>query len=103
MSFRNLCLSVALLAMIGSAAEELLNAPEKLKLERATYRKISIRWEYPSDGAQIAHFRIYRDGKEISQSPEAIFTDTEVVPGKYYEYQVDAVTVGENHQGFLLH
>ena len=94
MAWRNLCL-VAALAVTGVlAAENLIDAPEKLKLERATYRKITIKWEYPADGTQIASYRIYRDGKEISRSPETAFTDTGVEPGKYYEYRVDAITTG---------
>ena len=94
MTWRNFCL-VAAFAVTGAfAAESLIDVPEKLKLERATYHKITIKWEYPSDGTQVATFRIYRDGKEISRSPETAFTDTDVEPGKYYEYRVDAVTVG---------
>lgn len=94
MIWRNLCLAAAFAVTGVLAAENLIDAPQKLELERATYRKITIKWEYPADGTQIAGYRIYRDGKEISRSTETVFTDTGVVPGKYYEYSVDAVTTG---------
>ena len=94
MIWRNLCLATAFAVTGVLAAENLIDAPQKLELERATYRKITIKWEYPADGTQIAGYRIYRDGKEISRSTETVFTDTSVVPGKYYEYSVDAVTTG---------
>ena len=94
MIWRNLCLAAAFAVTGVLAAENLIDAPQKLELERATYRKITIKWEYPADGTQIAGYRIYRDGKEISRSTETVFTDTGVIPGKYYEYSVDAVTTG---------
>ena len=94
MAWRILCLVVAFAVTEMFAAEGLIDAPQKLELERATYRKITIKWEYPADETQIANYRIYRDGKEISHSTETVFTDTSVVPGKSYEYSVDAVTTG---------
>ena len=94
MAWRILCLVIAFAVTEMFAAEGLIDAPQKLELERATYRKITIKWEYPADETQIANYRIYRDGKEISHSTETVFTDTSVVPGKSYEYSVDAVTTG---------
>ena len=40
---------------IGLWADEAIDSPEKLKLERATYHKITIRWEYPNTGVQITN------------------------------------------------
>ena len=70
---------------IGLWADEAIDSPEKLKLERATYHKITIRWEYPNTGVQITNFLIYRDGVEISQTSDYVYMDTSVEPGKYYE------------------
>ncbi len=77
-------------------AEDSVPAPEKLKLDRATYHKITISWEYPAENIQIADYRIYRDGAEIARTSEQKFTDSAVDPGKFYEYRIDAVTVGGN-------
>lgn len=77
-------------------AEDSVPAPEKLKLDRATYHKITISWEYPAENIQIADYRIYRDGAEIARTSEQKFTDSAVEPGNFYEYRIDAVTVGGN-------
>lgn len=81
---------------IGLWADEAIDSPEKLKLERATYHKITIRWEYPNTGVQITNFLIYRDGVEISQTSDYVYMDTSVEPGKYYEYRIAAVSAGGN-------
>lgn len=59
MTWRNLCLAAAFAVTGVLAAENLIDAPQKLELERATYRKITIKWEYPAGGTQIAGYRIY--------------------------------------------
>lgn len=44
MIWRNLCLAAAFAVTGVLAAENLIDAPQKLELERATYRKITIKW-----------------------------------------------------------
>ena len=96
MFLRKLCFAVVLAALGTAFAEDSVSAPQNLRLERATYHKITISWEYPEDETQIADFRIYRDGDEIARSVERKFVDTDVTPGNCYEYRIDAVTVGGN-------
>ncbi len=91
---RNLCFAAVLLAVGVFAAD--VRAPQELKLERATYHKITISWKYPADGTRIANYRVYRDGVEISRPVGESFSDAGVLPGRFYEYRVDAVTVGGN-------
>ena len=91
---RNLCFAAVLLAVGVFAAD--VRAPQELKLERATYHKITISWKYPADGTRIANYRVYRDGVEISRPVGERFSDAGVLPGRFYEYRVDAVTVGGN-------
>ena len=91
---RNLCFAAVFLAVGVFAAD--VRAPQELKLERATYHKITISWKYPSDGTRIANYRVYRDGVEISRPVGERFSDAGVLPGRFYEYRVDAVTVGGN-------
>ena len=91
---RNLCFAAVFLAVGVFAAD--VRAPQELKLERATYHKITISWKYPADGTRIANYRVYRDGLEISRPVGESFSDAGVLPGRFYEYRVDAVTVGGN-------
>ena len=91
---RNLCFAAVLLAVGVFAAD--VRAPQELKLERATYHKITISWKYPSDGTRIENYRVYRDGVEIARPVGESFSDAGVLPGRFYEYRVDAVTVGGN-------
>ena len=35
-------------------------APKEIRLERASYRKITISWQAPDATSQVAHYKIYR-------------------------------------------
>lgn len=95
MTFRNLSICVALFGcMIAFATDESGGRPQNLKLGRATYHKISFTWEYPSDGTQIACYRIYRDGAAITDVTAKEFSESDLAPGTVYRYQVVAITVG---------
>ncbi len=95
MSGRRFWLAIWLLATVAWA-EDSVPAPQKLKVERATYHKLTISWEYPVQSVQIADYRIYRNGTEVARTSARQFTDTGLLPGTSYEYCVDAVTVGGN-------
>lgn len=49
MTWRNLCLAAAFAVTGVLAAENLIDAPQKLELERATIAKYN-KWEYPPAG-----------------------------------------------------
>ena len=82
MQFRNLIIYGALFgSVVFCSGESLTGKPHNLKLERATYHKISFKWESPTDGTQIAYYRIYRNGVAVSQVAETEFIDADLTPG----------------------
>ena len=51
-------------------AEDSVPAPEKLKLDRATYHKITISWEYPAvDGIAVKVIYDPKKGRIVSGYP----------------------------------
>lgn len=95
MQFRNLIIYGALFGgVVFCSGESLTDKPHNLKLERATYRKISFKWESPTDGTQIACYRVYRNGVAVREVTETEFIDSDLNPGTRYQYRVEAVAVG---------
>ncbi len=95
MQFRNLVIYGALFgSVVFCSGESFTGKPHNLKLERATYHKISFKWESPTDGTQIAFYRVYRNGVAVSEVTQTEFIDSELNPGTNYQYQVEAVAVG---------
>lgn len=95
MQFRNLVIYGALFGgVVFCSGESLTDKPHNLKLERATYRKISFKWESPTGGTQIACYRVYRNGVAVREVTETEFIDADLNPGTRYQYRVEAVAVG---------
>ena len=58
---------------------------------------INLSWDIPYGAEQ---FKIYRDDEFISLSNETVFTDTSVIPGTVYCYQITAIN-NQNIEGPL--
>ena len=41
-------------------------APKEIRLEKASYRKITISWQAPDATTQVAHYKVFRDGTAIT-------------------------------------
>ena len=75
-------------------------SPQEIRLERASYRKITISWQAPDATTQIAYYKIYRDGTELATTTTLNYTDDTVQPGIKYVYKVLAVIVGGGNSEF---
>ena len=75
-------------------------APKEIRLERASYRKITISWQAPDATTQVAHYKIYRDGTELATTTSLNYTDETVQPGTKYTYKILAVIVGGGDSEF---
>ena len=59
-------------------------APKGIRLEKASYRKVTISWQAPDAMTQVAHYKIYRDGTELGSTASLNYTDETVQPGTKY-------------------
>ena len=75
-------------------------APKGIRLEKASYRKVTISWEAPDAMTQVAHYKIYRDGTELGSTASLNYTDETVQPGIKYTYKILAVIVGGGNSEF---
>ena len=75
-------------------------APKEIRLEKASYRKITISWQAPDATTQVAHYKIFRDGTEIATTTALNYTDENVNPGTKYTYKILAVIVGGGDSDF---
>jgi len=75
-------------------------APKEIRLEKASYRKITISWQASDAITQIAYYKVYRDGVEIATTTTLNYTDESVQPGRRYTYKIQAVKVGGGDSEF---
>ena len=75
-------------------------APKEIRLDKASYRKITISWQAPDTITQIAYYKVYRDGDEITTTTALNYTDESVQPGRRYTYKIQAVKVGGGDSEF---
>ena len=75
-------------------------APKGIRLEKASYRKVTISWQAPDAMTQVAHYKIYRDGTELGSTASLNYTDETVQPGTKYTYKILAVIVGGGNSEF---
>ena len=75
-------------------------APKEIRLEKASYRKITISWQAPNATTQVANYKVFRDGTEIATTTALNYTDETVQPGIKYTYKILAVIVGAGDSDF---
>ncbi len=74
-----------------------VNARRLLELHPSGYVEngsIQLAWadpHIPIQGGKIEGYKVYRDEAEIGSSPRHEFTDTNIEPGKTYEYRISIV------------
>ena len=75
-------------------------SPKEIRLEKASYRKITISWQAPDATTQVANYKVFRDGTEIATTTALNYTDETVQPGTKYTYKILAVIVGGGDSDF---
>lgn len=57
---------------------------------------VTLSWTQPDGGTEVDRYSLYRNGDFLGSvnSPSTLFTDDEVVPGKKYTYEVEALGGG---------
>ena len=101
---RGKCVFVAVFSAIFSIlsatncfAQDADFAPVNVRLVRATYTKITIKWQAGSSATQAASYKILRNNSEVGTSTEAQYSDTNLQAGTEYIYKIIAVSsAGEN-------
>jgi chitodextrinase len=53
-------------------------------------------WNASTDNVAVSHYVVYRNGLQLSTSDSTRFTDSNVVGGHFYNYQVSAVDTSGN-------
>ena len=66
-------------------------SPEDVRLEKTSYRKVTISWLPPEETTGISHYVIFRDGEELGETTDLYYTDETVLPGTRYAYKIFGV------------
>lgn len=66
-------------------------APTDLAVAAKTETSISLTWMEVEDNWQISHYQLYRGDTAIGTTEFSVFTDTGLIPGDIYNYQVVAI------------
>ncbi|MFS2222969.1 chitinase [Pantoea sp. B65] len=70
--------------------------PQGLVAADMAQERLTLSWQAASDNLAIKHYRVYRNGVLISESPTTHFTDSLPDAAAIYEYQVAAVDNADN-------
>ena len=101
---RGKCVFVAVFSIIFSIlsaancfAQDADFAPVNVRLVRATYTKITIKWQAGSSATQAASYKILRNNSEVGTSTTTQYSDANLQAGTEYIYKIIAVSsAGEN-------
>jgi chitodextrinase len=88
--FSMLCQSVA------ASDTQVPTVPKGLTVTGKTYTSISLSWTASSDNLKVKGYQIFRDGKKISTSSKAVYTNSNLVPGVQYSFSVRAYDTAGN-------
>ena len=75
-------------------AQDLTFTPVDLRLVRATYTKITIKWQPGSSATQAVSYKVLRDNTQISTSTTTQYADDNLQTGTEYKYKIIAVSSG---------
>jgi predicted house-cleaning NTP pyrophosphatase (Maf/HAM1 superfamily) len=79
---------------IQGFAQDTTFTPVNLRLVRATYKKITIKWQAGSSATQAVSYKVLRDNTEIGTSTTTEYADDSLQTGTEYKYKVIAVSSG---------
>jgi len=60
---------------------------------------IDVSWAASTDNVGVTKYRVYRDGSQVTEVPDAIFTDQGLTASTSYSYTVRAVDAAGNQSG----
>lgn len=76
--------------------EEVVQAPENLKVGKVTKDSVEISWEAPKSGAKVSEYRVYVNGELIGSTTELSAMLKNLKAGTEYEIEVRAVDADGN-------
>lgn len=88
--FSMLCQSVA------ASDTQAPTTPKGLTVTGKTHTSISLSWTDSNDNLKVKGYQIFRDGKKISTSSKAAYTNSNLVPGVQYTFAVRAYDTAGN-------
>jgi chitodextrinase/glucose/arabinose dehydrogenase/mono/diheme cytochrome c family protein len=71
-------------------------SPPGTPLTTPDYRSIQLSWSASTDNQSVAGYRILRDGSLVATVTGPAFTDSGLLPGKGYSYQILAIDSSDN-------
>lgn len=91
--------AAAAVASVGSPDTVPPPAPTGLSVSPTGYTAASLSWTGVSDPAGVYGYDVIRNGASIAELPAGVtsYTDTELLPGSTYSYQVEAIDWAGNY------
>lgn len=71
-------------------------APKGLTVTYKTCTSISLSWTSSTDNIKVKGYQVYRDGRKIITTTKLTYTNSNLVPGKKYNYTVRAYDAAGN-------
>ena len=90
-SFFSIAMLTIIFAIQGFAQDPTFS-PVELRLVRATYTKITIKWQPGSSSTQAVSYKVLRDDSEVGTSATTQYTDESLQTGTEYSYKIIAVS-----------
>ena len=72
------------------------SAPKGLTAVSVTHTSVTLSWTASKDNVKVTGYQIYRDGRKISSSSKTTYTNSHLVPGRTYAYEVRAYDAAGN-------
>ena len=72
------------------------STPEGLAAIDITYTTVSLSWPEPADNVGVKGYMVFRDGKKITTTSKAAYTNKKLVPGRQYVYFIKAYDANGN-------
>ncbi len=74
-----------------ATADSLPSTPENVRALPASATEILVVWNASTDDKGVAGYNIYRNGSLVGTTPYTVFSDTGLVAGTNYSYEVEAI------------
>ena len=87
---------VAIFPTLGAPDPIPPSTPDNLVVTAATATEITLGWDPSTDNVAVTTYTVIRDGMPIGVSIDPFFTDTDLLPGTEYSYEVTAGDAASN-------